>query len=94
MLAELCLTRGVTVANANVEINGAALRELRKLAGHNITELASIIDCSFQYLSQLETGARTACSPALYARICDALHLDDRTLLLRATASVEAGEIA
>lgn len=70
-------------ANVNVEIDGAALRHLRKLAGHSLTELATRVDCSLSYLSNLETGARTACSPALYARICDALHLADRTVLLR-----------
>lgn len=73
----------VKTANANVEINGSALRHLRKLAGFSITALADQVGCSLPYLSQLETGARTACSPALFARICDALRIEDRTVLLR-----------
>jgi len=31
----------------------------------------------------LETGARQACSPALFASFCEALKLSDRTVLLR-----------
>lgn len=76
-------------ANANVEINGPALRHLRKLSGHNVTEFADLVECSFQYLSQLETGARLVCSPALFARICDALRLADRTVLLREPESTD-----
>jgi len=66
-----------------VEIDGAQLRYLRKLAGHNLIGFAKLAGCSFQYLSQLETGARQACSPALFASFCEALKLSDRTVLLR-----------
>lgn len=81
-------------ANANVEIDGAALRELRKLSGYSITALAGKIGCSFQYLSQLETDPDRACSPGLYARICKALRLSDRTVLLRDADSTRGGEAA
>lgn len=74
---------GVAVGHPNPQIDGSALREMRQLAGFNITQFAARVGCSFQYLSQLETGARTACSPALYARICDKLGIADRRLLLR-----------
>lgn len=80
--------------NANVEINGAALRELRKLAGFSITALAEKVGCSFQYLSQLETEPERACSPALYAKICKALRLTDRTVLLRQAPVHASGDAA
>jgi len=65
-----------------VEIDGAQLRYLRKLAGYNLIGFAKLPGCPFQYLSQFETGARRACSPALVASFRETLKLADRTVLL------------
>jgi|ADGO01.1.fsa_nt_gi Helix-turn-helix. len=69
--------------NANVPVDGDALRRSRHLAGLSITALAGQASCSVAYVSMLETGARRYCSPALFARIADALGVEDRSTLLR-----------
>lgn len=76
--------------HANPQIDGPALRELRKLAGYNITQLAAEIGCSVQYLSQLEVTARKGCSPALFVRIVKALELDDPNLIIRSDEDAAA----
>ncbi|PZG12469.1 hypothetical protein C1I95_25820 [Micromonospora craterilacus] len=68
-------------AHANVEIDGAKLRELRKEAGLNIVQLASKIGVSFSYLAAIERGERPTVAPARYITICDALGVEDRTTL-------------
>jgi transcriptional regulator with XRE-family HTH domain len=69
--------------SANAEIDGTAMRELRKLAGYSVKGLAEAVNCSAPYISMLETRPDRTCSPELFARICDALHVRDRALLLR-----------
>lgn len=68
---------------ANVVIDGPAMRELRKLAGLSVKSLAEKVGCSRPYISLLETQADRTCSPEIFARICDALRLDDRSVLVR-----------
>lgn len=67
---------------ANAAIDGAAMRELRILAGYSIKAFAVKVGCSQPYISLLETRPRM-CSPELFARICDALGVADRNVLLR-----------
>lgn len=70
-----------------VGINGYALRELRKLAGITtaqlVTEVSNADGKGFDrtYLSRIENGQRRHLSPALFARIVRALHVDRRALL-------------
>jgi len=71
------------LGTVNVKVNGAALREIRKLAGFSGEGLAEAVGCSGAYVSLLETDPDRSCSPGMFARICDALRLDDRTVLLR-----------
>lgn len=73
--------------SANVEIDGAKVREMRKLRGLTLTKLATRCDISFQYLSHIERGVRQRVSPPTYARICDALGIRDRRKLLKVAAS-------
>lgn len=59
--------------NANPSPDGQAIRRRRQALGLSVTALAERMQCSTQYLSQIETGARKGCSPAVFARLCDAL---------------------
>jgi transcriptional regulator with XRE-family HTH domain len=67
---------------AGVRIDGARVRSERKLAGDNQVVLAEKADITPQYLSQIETGARLTVSPAVNARLCAALGLQDRSSLM------------
>lgn len=69
---------------AGVAIDGAQVRELRKLSGKTITGLAESCGISFQYLSFIERGDRATVSAPVFARICDALGVIDRRDLVRA----------
>lgn len=68
---------------AGVEINGALVREQRKLKGHTQTALAELADISVQYLSLIEREDRKTVSPPVFARLCDALEVADRRELVR-----------
>ncbi len=67
---------------SNIAIDGAKLRLQRQLAGKGVTVLAGLAGISQSYLSQIEVGDRTRVSPEVYARLCDALNITDRTYLL------------
>lgn len=73
--------------NANAQIDGRAMRELRILAGHTVRGLAEKVGCSHPYISMLETQPDRTCSPEIFGRICDALGIADRALLLRTDAT-------
>lgn len=74
-------------APAGAEIDGAKVRELRKLSGKTVTVLADTCEITSQYLSMIERGDRPTVSPAVFARICDALGVTDRRQLLRSAVS-------
>lgn len=69
--------------HASPEIDGARLRELRKLSGLSVTDAAKKIGIAIAYLSQIERGDRRTVSPATFGRICDAMGIEDRASLLR-----------
>lgn len=75
---------------AGVEINGALVRELRKLKGYTQTTLAELASISIQYLSLIEREDRKTVSPPVFARLCDALEVDDRRDLVRDGATRSA----
>ncbi|WP_431728654.1 helix-turn-helix domain-containing protein [Verrucosispora sp. TAA-831] len=77
-------------AHANVEINGAKLREIRKEAGLNIVQLSARVGVSFSYLAAIERGERPTVAPARFITICDALGLEDRTVLHASKAGAAA----
>lgn len=63
-------------ANApGVQIDGEQLRARRKLSGDNLVVFAPKCGITVQYLSQIERGDRKACSPRVFAAICDALNI-------------------
>lgn len=74
--------------SASVAINGPKVRSLRKLNGLTVTGLARATEVSIQYVSLIELGKRPTVSAPVFARICDALGVDDRReLLLEAAES-------
>lgn len=74
-------------APAGVDIDGAQVRELRKLLGATLTGFAEHCGISFQYLSQIERGDRPRVSAPVFAKICDELGVEDRRRLLRKVAA-------
>jgi transcriptional regulator with XRE-family HTH domain len=68
--------------SSHVTIDGAKLRRHRQLAGKGVTVLAGLAGISQSYLSQIEAGDRPRVSPEVYARLCDALGVTDRTTLM------------
>lgn len=76
----------MSVSHASPEIDGAKLRERRKLAGLSVSDAALKMGISITYLSAIERGHRRTVAPATYVRICDALDVKDRSELLKAAA--------
>ncbi len=72
------------VVTSSVEIDGARLRELRKLQGDTLKGFAAKCRISFTFLSQIERGDRNA-TPPVFVRICDALGIAEahRSRLVR-----------
>ena len=66
----------------HVEVNGAAIRTIRKLAGVEIRDLATRIGITSSYLSRIETGSRRRLRPSVYAALRAALDVPDKTLLI------------
>jgi transcriptional regulator with XRE-family HTH domain len=73
---------------ARREINGTAVREMRKLAGISQPELAKRSGTTQSHMSNIERGARL-CSPRLTRSIADALGVP-----LDAITSVVNGAVA
>ncbi|MEO6086061.1 MAG: helix-turn-helix transcriptional regulator [Umezawaea sp.] len=69
---------------AGVAVNGTAIRAKRKLAGLYMAELAGKCGISEGYVSHIELGRRQAVSPPVFAALCDALGVNDRSELLAA----------
>jgi len=65
-----------------VAIEKARLRLGRQLLGENQAQFAQRCGISAGYLSLIESGHRPTVSPAVFARICDALGVTDRTQLM------------
>jgi transcriptional regulator with XRE-family HTH domain len=65
----------------SVPINGCLVREMRLLADESQGEVAKRAKISAVYLSAIETGKRPTVSRRVFARLCQALGVDDpRTL--------------
>jgi len=67
-----------------VAIDREKIRIRRQLRGDNQAQLAERAQISPGYVSLIESGQRTTVSPAVFARICDALEVEDRTELMAA----------
>lgn len=67
-----------------VAVNGRAVRTRRKLLGLYMADLAAKCDISEGYVSHIELGRRQFVSPPVFAALCDALGVEDRSELLAA----------
>ena len=85
-MAQTSPPTSATPAHANVAIDGAMVRELRKLAGMTVTGLAKHCRITAGYLSLIERGTRPRVSSPVFARICDSLGVQDRRKLLSKAA--------
>lgn len=74
--------RGMDHTSAGVDIDGGRVREARKLAGMSTADLAARARISRPYLSQIECHNRRVSAP-VFARVCDALGVEDRSQLAR-----------
>lgn len=76
----------VAPASANVAIDGAKVREMRKRAGKKLTDFAPDCGIAVSYLGHIERGRRSHVSPPVFTRICDALGIpaDERDSLTAA----------
>lgn len=61
------------VLPSGVEVDGNAIRELRKQLGFTITGLAPRVPMSIGYLSQIERGTRKVVSPPKFRELVSAL---------------------
>ena len=69
-------------ASPDVPIDRHQLRQLRHLNGLTQEALAKAADVTGGYIAHLENGHRTHVSPGVFARLCDALGVTDRTKLI------------
>lgn len=65
-----------------VAVDRTKLRRLRQLRGDNQAQFAERCKISSGYLSLIESGQRTTVSPAVFARLCDVLGVEDRAELM------------
>lgn len=65
-----------------VEIQGFALRVIRKRSGLEMEELASLVKCDRSYINRIELGQRQQVSETVYARILKALQIADWRVLM------------
>jgi len=77
-----------------VLVDGAKLRDLRKLSGRTLVQFAEAAGISHQYLGQVELGERPTVSPPVFARICDALGIspENRRSLVKTAPALEPAE--
>jgi transcriptional regulator with XRE-family HTH domain len=68
--------------HAAVDVNGAALRHIRILTGVGSAELSMGLGVSRAYVSKIECGYSVRVSGAFYAKLCDALNIKDRRVLM------------
>ncbi|MEZ0066742.1 transcriptional regulator with XRE-family HTH domain [Streptacidiphilus sp. MAP12-20] len=64
-----------------VTVDGAAIRQLRMLAGCEMADLADRVGITRSYLSRIETGTRRQVRPRVYAALRTALEASDQQLL-------------
>lgn len=66
---------------STVEVDGAAIRRIRKLSGIDMRDLAIQIGISANYLSRIETGSRRRIRASVYGALREALGTTDQQLL-------------
>jgi transcriptional regulator with XRE-family HTH domain len=59
------------------EVDGKAVRKLRKRRGYSITRLAPLVPMSIGYLSQIECGRKRTMGPEKFNKLADLLGVAD-----------------
>lgn len=72
----------MSTTSTTVEINGFALRHIRKNAGIEVAELAERIGVQRPYITKIELGHSRRVSPKVFNALLSALVVDDRRALL------------
>jgi transcriptional regulator with XRE-family HTH domain len=76
---------------STVEVNGSAIRRLRKLSGLDMRVLADLAEITPNYLSRIETGSRRRVRPSVYGALRTALGATDDQLLADGERSQQEG---
>lgn len=66
----------------SVAINGPALRHIRVLTGVGAAELSRSLGVSRAYVTKIELGYSQQVSGEFYAKLCAALNIKDRRVLM------------
>ncbi|MFD7416841.1 helix-turn-helix domain-containing protein [Kitasatospora purpeofusca] len=66
---------------SNVEVDGPAIRRIRKLSGLDMRTLADQVGITANYLSRIETGSRRMVRPSVYVALRRQLGASDDDLL-------------
>lgn len=69
-------------APTTVEINGFAIREIRKAKGLSVVDLARHVGVQRPYIAKIELGHSLRVSPKVFNALLAALTIDDRRALL------------
>lgn len=72
----------VMAAPTTVEINGFAIREIRKAKGLSVLDLAGHVGVQRPYIAKIELGHSQRVSPKVFNALLSALAVDDRRSLL------------
>jgi transcriptional regulator with XRE-family HTH domain len=78
----VCLTVLMPITPTTIEVNGFALRELRKRSGLGVADLAEQIGVQRPYIAKIELGHSRRVSPKVYKALLAALVIEDRRALL------------
>lgn len=70
------------IASTTIEVNGFALRELRKRSGLGVAELAGHCSVQRPYIAKIELGHSRRVSPKVFNALMAALVIEDRRALL------------
>lgn len=70
------------VTATTIEINGYALRELRKRSGLGVAEFAAQVGVQRPYIAKIELGYSKRVSPKVFNAILSTLTITDRRVLL------------
>lgn len=68
--------------STTIEINGYAVREIRKRTGLGVAELAEQIKVTRPYIAKIELGHSRRVSPKTFTALMSALSIEDRRSLL------------
>lgn len=85
----------MSITPTTYEVNGFAIRELRKRSGLGVAELAAAVGCQRPYIAKIELGHSRRVSPKVFNALLAALTIEDRrSVLANPHGSAELAEAA